>query len=211
MSWCPVYRGVRMVMACIQSVLPTLPASSRLHVVDDGGVDSELGAVLDKLAASGRIQLHRLAENRGFPAAANTGLRQAAGRDVVLLNSDTVVPPGWLQHLAEAAHSAPDIGSACPLSNDATILSYPNRDRPNPMTDPAAVSALAVRANGSATVDIPVAVGFCMYMRRDCIDAVGLLREDLWAQGYGEENDWCLRARHRGWRHVAAPGCFVAP
>ena len=59
-------------------------------------------------------------------------------------------------------------------------------------------------------MDVPVAVGFCMYMRRDCLDAVGLLREDLWAQGYGEENDWCLRARHRGWRHVAAPGCFVA-
>ena len=49
-----------------------------------------------------------------------------------------------------------------------------------------------------------------MFIRRDCLDAVGLLREDLFAQGYGEENDWCLRARHRGWRHVAAPGSFVA-
>ena len=59
-------------------------------------------------------------------------------------------------------------------------------------------------------VDIPTAVGFCMYIRRDCLDQVGLLREDLFAQGYGEENDFCLRARHLGWRHVAAPGVFVA-
>ena len=206
----PVYRGVRMAMACIASVLPTLPPDSRLHVVDDGGGDAELGAALDELAASGRILLHRLPQNRGFPSAANTGLRLASGRDVVLLNSDTIVPPGWLQHLADAAHSAPDIGSACPLSNDATILSYPKRNAPNPMTDPVPAAAIAARANGAATVDIPVAVGFCMYLRRDCIEAVGLLREDLWAQGYGEENDWCLRARHRGWRHVAAPGCFVA-
>jgi len=32
----------------------------------------------------------------------------------------------------------------------------------------------------------------------------------LFAQGYGEENDFCLRARHLGWRHVALPGLFVA-
>ena len=206
----PVYRGLRTVMACLDSVIPTLPPGSRLHVVDDGAVDPDLGAALDRMAAAGTILLHRLPDNRGFPAAANTGLRAAAGRDVVLLNSDTVVPPGWLHHLAEAAHSAPDIGSACPLSNEATILSYPKRDGGNPVTDPAPIAALAKAANGSDTVTIPVAVGFCMYMRRDCIDAVGLLREDIWAQGYGEENDWCLRARHRGWRHVAAPGCFVA-
>ena len=206
----PVYRGLRVTMACIHSVLPTLPPASRLHVVDDAGGDAELGQALDDLAASGRILLHRLPVNRGFPSAANTGIRAAAGRDVILLNSDTIVPPGWLQQLADAAHSAPDIGSACPLSNDATILSYPKRNASNAMTDPLPISALALRANGGATVDIPVAVGFCMYIRRDCLEGVGLLREDLWAQGYGEENDWCLRARHRGWRHVAAPGCFVA-
>ena len=38
----------------------------------------------------------------------------------------------------------------------------------------------------------------------------GSLRADVFAQGYGEENDFCLRARHLGWRHVAAPGVFVA-
>ena len=72
------------------------------------------------------------------------------------------------------------------------------------------LAALARRVNGGSVVDIPVGVGFCMYMRRDCLDAVGLLRADVFAQGYGEENDFCLRARHLGWRHVAAPGVFVA-
>ena len=206
----PVYRGLKGTLACLESVLPTLPAGSRLHVVDDASPDPALAAALDRLAAAGRIVLHRLAQNAGFPTAANTGLRAAAGRDAVLLNSDTLVAPGWLQALADAAHSAPDIATACPLSNDATILSYPRRDGGNPVLGPARLAALARRANGAATVDIPVAVGFCMFIRRDCLDAVGLLREDLWAQGYGEENDWCLRARHRGWRHVAVPGCFVA-
>jgi GT2 family glycosyltransferase len=41
----------------------------------------------------------------------------------VLLNSDTLVAPGWLEDLRAVAYSAPDIGTATPLSNDATILS----------------------------------------------------------------------------------------
>ncbi len=57
--------------------------------------------------------------------------------------------------------------------------------------------------------DVPSAHGFCVYLRRDCLTSVGLLREDLFAQGYGEENDFCIRARHLGWRHVAVPGVFV--
>ena len=45
------------------------------------------------------------------------------------------------------------------------------------------------------SIDIPVGVGFCLYLRRDCLNAAGLFRADLFAQGYGEENDLCLRAR----------------
>jgi GT2 family glycosyltransferase len=206
----PVYRGLNLTMACLHSVLATLPPGSRLHIIDDAGPDPALAAAITRLATTDRrCRLVRLDRNRGFPGAANTGLRAAKGRDVILLNSDTVVPPGWVEALAGTLHSAPDIGSACPLSNDATILSYPDREGSNPMTDPGPMAALARRANGDATVDIPVSVGFCMIIRHDCLADVGLLREDLFAQGYGEENDWCLRARHRGWRHVAVTGCFV--
>ena len=141
-------------------------------------------------------------------------MRAAAGRDVVLLNSDTLVPPGWLEELRAVAYGAPDIGTVTPLSNDATILSYPEPGAAaTTMPDLAAAGrlhALARRANGGAAIDIPVGVGFCLYIRRACLDAVGLLRADVFAQGYGEENDFCLRARHLGWRHVAAPGVFVA-
>jgi glycosyltransferase involved in cell wall biosynthesis len=59
-------------------------------------------------------------------------------------------------------------------------------------------------------VDIPTAVGFCMYIRRECLAATGRFREDAFAQGYGEENDFCRCAARLGWRHVAVPGVFVA-
>ena len=209
----PVYRGLQRTLDCLATVLETVPASSRVIVVDDASPEPILAEALDGLAQEGRILLLRHPRNRGFPAAANTGMRAAAGRDVVLLNSDTLVAPGWLEGLRAAAHAANDIGTATPFSNDATILSYPEIGKLNPMPDLAEtrrLAALAARVHPGLVLDIPTAHGFCMYIRRDCLDAVGLLREDVFAQGYGEENDFSLRARHLGWRHVAVPGVYVA-
>ena len=209
----PVYRGLTETLACLATVLAHLRPGTRVIVVDDASPDVSLVAALTDLARQRRIRLVRLPTNRGFPAAANAGIAQAKRRDVVLLNSDTLVPPGWLDRLYAAAYSAPGIGTVSPLSNDATILSYPARDGGNPVPTPAetvALDRLAQQANGPACIDIPVGVGFCLYIRRECLDAAGPFREDLFAQGYGEENDLCLRARHAGFRNVAATGVFVA-
>jgi GT2 family glycosyltransferase/glycosyltransferase involved in cell wall biosynthesis len=208
----PVYRGRALTLACLQSVRACVPAGTRVIVVDDAGPDPELSAALDGLAAGGAIELIRHMRNTGFPGAANTGMRAAGRDDVVLLNADTLVAPGWLERLRAAAYSQPAIGTATPLSNDATLLSYPRQEGGNPVplrADVDRMARLAHRANPGQAVEIPTAVGFCMYIRRDCLDQVGLLREDVFAQGYGEENDFCLRARHCGWRHVAATGVFV--
>lgn len=209
----PVYRGCEQTLACIDSILVSLPTGVRCIVVDDASPEAKLVAALQGLAEAGRIVLHRQQKNCGFPATANAGIRAAADRDVILLNSDTLTPPGWIERLAAAAYSAPDIGTATPFSNDATIFSYPFEGEANPVPDQAAtlcLDRLARRANGAKVTDVPTAHGFCVYVRRDCIASVGLFREDLFAQGYGEENDFCIRARHLGWRHVAVPGVFVA-
>ena len=164
------------------------------------------------MQAAGHIELVRLPSNRGFPGAVNAGLLACAGRDIVLLNSDTLVPPGWLGRLRDAAYAAPDISTATPLSNDAAILSYPNPSGGNTVPDAAACAAtdrLVQLANGRQVIEIPTGVGFYLYLRRDCLAQVGVFREDVFAQGYAEENDFCLRARALGWRHVAAAGVFI--
>src|SRR5207245_11399804 len=56
-------------------------------------------------------------DNRGFPAAANQGLRAATGRQVLLLNNDTIVTTGWLTRLLRALHSDPRVGLVGPCSN----------------------------------------------------------------------------------------------
>ena len=96
--------------------------------------------------------------NRGFPASANAGLRASEGRDVVLLNGDTLVPPRWLERLREAAYSAREIGTVSPLSNEASILSYPDANGANPAPDlagTARIARLAHKANAGILVDIP--------------------------------------------------------
>jgi GT2 family glycosyltransferase len=209
----PVHGGTARVLACLDSVLADWRPPSRVIVVDDASPEPELGAALDALARQRRIRLLRNRRNQGFSRSANAGFAAAAGRDVILLNSDTLVAPGWADDLRVVAYGAPDIGTVTPLSNDATILSYPSLTATNAVPDvrqTGRLAAMARRVNGGAAVDIPVGLGFCMYVRRDCLAAVGLLRADVFAQGYGEENDFCLRARHLGWRHGAAPGVFVA-
>ena len=208
----PVYLGLEETLDCVACVLAAKTAVEDVLVVVDGSPDRELVTKLAELAASGEFQLDPRPANLGFPAACNAGLRAAAGRDVVLLNSDTLVPPGWIQDLRAAVYSAADIGTATPFSNAATIFSYPATEWSNPIPDLAATCAmaeLAREANSGSAVEVPTAHGFCMYIRAECLNDTGLFREDVFGQGYGEENDFSLRARHLGWRHVAAAGSFV--
>ncbi len=212
----PVYRGLKTTLACIESVLETVSKPSRIWVVNDASPEPELVTALSGLARAGAIRLIASGAdgaNRGFPAAANTGMRAARGRHVVLLNSDTLVAPGWLETLTEAACSAPDIGTATPISNEASILSYPGEAGKNVVPDRLAtrhLARLAARANRGRLVEIPTANGFCMFIRHDCLAQTGFFDDCLFAQGYGEENDFCERASALGWRHVAVPEVFVA-
>lgn len=214
----PVFAGLDWTRDCLESVRASAP-DARVIVVDDATPDPAIAALLDDLAGEGRVTLLRHGHNQGFPASANAGLRAALAlqpaHDVLLLNSDTLVPasPGWLDRLRRALHTDGDIGSVTPLSNDATILSYPARDQRNAPPDAAALDrldALAARVNDGDLPEIPTGVGFCLLLRHECLREVGLFRPALFAQGYGEENDLCLRARHLGWRHVAVPSVFIA-
>jgi len=80
-----------------------------------------------------------------------------------------LVPRGWLARLQEAALSSGDIGTVTPISNDGSIVSYPGLVGTNAVPDMAqthGLDTLARRANGADLVEIPVGVGFCLYIRR---------------------------------------------
>ena len=208
----PVYRGLAETQRCLESVLadPDRPAG-RLIVVDDRSPEAALSAWLDTVAAAGRITLLRNRRNLGFVASANRGMEAAGKHDVALLNSDTEVPPGWLRRLAAQAYAAPRIASVSPFSNNATICSYP-RDEGGPLAlgqDLGTLDAVCREVNAGRSVAVPTTVGFCMYIRRAALDDIGGFDAEAFGRGYGEENDFCMRAAQRGWTHRLACDTFV--
>jgi GT2 family glycosyltransferase len=208
----PVYRGRAETLVAVHSVLKAKVATDfRLVVIDDASPEPELTQDLLALEQCGLVFRIANPANRGFTVTANRGLALSPDRDVVLLNSDTEVFDGWLDRLRAHAHGSPDVGTVTPLSNAATILSYPVRLRDNGASLELPWSAVAALAADltRASVEIPTGVGFCLYVRRGCLDAVGPFDEAAFPRGYGEENDFCRRAAALGWRHLAAVDTFV--
>lgn len=208
----PVYRGYADTQRCLRSVLadPDRPPG-RIIVIDDRSPEPALSDWLAALAASGTITLIRNDRNLGFVASANAGLRAAGTHDAVLLNADTEVPPGWLKRLMAQAHAGARVGTVSPFSNNATICSFPDAEGgPLPKGWPLPAMDDACRAaNARRSVPLPTTVGFCLYIRNECLRETGFLDERAFPRGYGEENDFCLRASARGWRHLLACNVFV--
>jgi GT2 family glycosyltransferase/glycosyltransferase involved in cell wall biosynthesis len=209
----PVYRGLAETRRCIESVLRTDNSQPhRITIIDDCSPDAELTDYLTTLSRNDRVQVLHNKQNLGFVATVNRGMELDPHADVILLNSDTEVTGDWLDRLHRCAYSATDIGTVTPFSNNATICSYPKFCHDNALPegwDIAELDALFRQVNASKSVEIPTAVGFCMYIRRASLNAVGLFDVERFGKGYGEENDFCMRARKRGWRHLLCADTFV--
>jgi GT2 family glycosyltransferase/glycosyltransferase involved in cell wall biosynthesis len=201
----PVYAGYDETLVCLKSVLDSTDrADAEVVVVNDASPDSRLRNALVRLSDEAGVTLLTNPVNLGFPGAANVGMRVHPGRDVILLNSDTKVSGDWLPRLRDAARSSEDIGTVTPLSEAGSITDYARGD-----ISVAEIDQTASRVNAGKAVDLPVGVGFCLYIKRSCLEETGELDEVTFANGYGEENDFCLRARGRGWRHIAATAVFI--
>jgi glycosyltransferase involved in cell wall biosynthesis len=66
-----------------------------------------------------------------------------------------------------------------------------------------------VAAQGIGAVPLPFVNGFCLMIRHDVIQSVGLFDEITFAKGYGEENDYCIRVRNAGWSLVVATDVYI--
>jgi O-antigen biosynthesis protein len=209
----PVHGDSAATKACLDSLLNALPPASqvRILVIDDASPDPRIRRYLARLARGGAIELMTNASNLGFVGTVNRALAQVSRGDVVLLNADTIVPPGFLDRLAAAARTAPDIGTVTPLTNNGEFVSFPVPNVPNPLPSVPEIEAIdraADAANGGCVVELPSGIGFCLYVTRRCLDTVGGLSERV-RRGYLEDADFCLRARDRGFRHVCATDVFV--
>ncbi len=211
----PVYDGLAETRACLQTVLQTVTHDwARVVVINDCSPNPEITAYLRRQEAEhGGFVLLENEANLGFVATANRGMLYDPQRDVLILNSDVEVAGNWLERLRDAAYHHDKVASVTPFSNNATVCSFPNMCEDNDL--PFGLSVADVDAQFRSEFDvedafqIPTGVGCCMYMRRDCLDQVGVFDLEAFGRGYGEENDWCQRASRAGYRNLHAANCFV--
>ncbi|NNU16763.1 glycosyltransferase [Parvularcula sp. ZS-1/3] len=205
----PVYRGLAATEACIDSVLSFSPVGTRVILVNDASPEEEMAELLSRKSERDSVVLMTNETNLGFPGAVNVGIEAAGGDDVVVLNSDTEVAEGWLDAMRADANALGRFGSLTPLSNNATILSYPRGAGEFEFSaDGIARLSAALAKIAAKPVKIPVGVGFCMLISREALNAVGWFSLE-WGRGYGEEVDWCLRAADLGFFSYCSARAFV--
>ena len=208
----PVYNAPEATRDCLRSVIAYTNPSLRVVVIDDCSPDPEVDRVMAELAGHANIRLVRNHRNLGYTTTVNLGIHLAGRTDVVLLNSDTRVTPRWLDNLRLAAYSGERVATVTPFSDNAGAFSAPRANEPN--ARPRDISdddyaRCVTRASERLYPEAPTGNGFCMYIRRAAIDEVGDFDAVSFPRGYGEENDFCVRATRAGWRHVIDDATFI--
>lgn len=206
----PVFNAPDETRRCLAALRATVPPDrAEVILIDDASTDPSIPGVLAEGSAPA-WRRERQDENLGFVGTVNRGLAMAGRNDVILLNSDTVPAGDWLEAIQRCAAACPDAASITPWTNNGEIASLPELCRAAPVPDDVERWARACRTPRPAYPRLPTAVGFCMYLRRACLDRVGDFDAQTFGKGYGEENDWCMRASAAGWTHRLCDDAFVA-
>ena len=220
----PVHNALDLVTKCVNSLLRH--RNQRIHriILVDDGAGTETADYLASIAkTTTHCTLLRSDSATGFTKAANRGLRESTADMVIVLNSDTEVPSRWVEKIAEVMFNTPGVGIVGPLSNAASYQSIP-RQQPNEKERLAGQTPINELPLGMTLEDVnrwleqnmdptpvrvPLVHGFCFAIRREAVNDVGVFDEEAFPQGFGEEDDYCIRAVDAGWSLAIATNTYV--
>ena len=143
---------------------------------------------------------------------ANLGLSSSDTKDIILLNSDTIVFDGWIDGILGTAGSSSRVATVTAMSNAATIYSLPFGEEFN--CEPSITAAMAKELLSNTLpqdfqVQIPTCHGFCVLITRQALSEIGGFDEETFELGYGEENDFSMRATLAGFKNLLATNVVV--
>jgi N-acetylglucosaminyl-diphospho-decaprenol L-rhamnosyltransferase len=204
------------VRTCLCSLerYPLTAGPMTVSVVDNASTDGTSETVRDEFPWVDLIQLDW---NAGFCIANNIAIRRTSAPYTLLLNPDTEVYEGSLDHIFRLMQERPDIGmSSCRLAQpDGTFDHAAKRSFPTPVGALAEFTGIGRKAaNGTRlsrvanyrahdlgeyeSGEVDAVNGAFMFCRRAAIEEVGLLDEAYWL--YMDDLDWCYRFKEAGWK-----------
>ncbi|MEK3733246.1 glycosyltransferase [Paenibacillus sp. FSL M8-0334] len=207
----PIYNALDELKECVQSLVKyTNLRHHRIILINDCSPDENVGKYLNNLNNQNILVLHN-DSNIGFVGTVNKGMSYS-DRDVILLNSDTIVTENWLDKMVEVAYSNFSIATVTPLTNNGSICSVPNFLEDNTIPEGYTIDSFAAyieKISLKEYPEIPTAVGFCMFIKRTVINEIGLFDDKTFGKGYAEENDFCCRVIEHGYKNVLDDHTFI--
>lgn len=211
----PIYNAYEFTEECIKSIIKNTDLNKHTVVlINDKSPDEKILPMLLKYKSENQdknIVVLDNEENMGFVKTVNKGM-QYSENDVVLLNSDTEVTKNWIEKIQECAYSNEYIATVTPLTNNGTICSVPNFGIDNDLPENMSLEEYAEmieKISKNRYPELTTGNGFCMYIKRNVIDELGLFDDETFGKGYGEENDFCYRALDHGYINVLCDNTFV--
>lgn len=199
------YNTKDITIQCIKSIRK-YTVDYELIVVDNGSKDGSV----EWLKKQSDIRLIANRENVGFPKGCNQGIEIALGSEILLLNSDTVVTPRWLEQLRTALYSDELIGAVGCVTNycsNGQQLQFVPYDIQN-------LDGLDEFADKYNHTDITKwqektkLVGFCLCVKKIVVDKIGML-DEIFTPGNYEDDDYSLRIIKAGYRLILCADTFI--
>jgi GT2 family glycosyltransferase len=207
----PTYGPPALLEKAVRSVRRTTRDDHVRIVVADDGSPAEHRAALSELAERQGFELVQGDEQRGFAANCNRGIAAARpGEDVVLLNSDVIAQPGWIEVLQHAARTgdAGIVGAQLLYPDGSIQFAGAVRNPYHPRWfDHRFRGRRADLLEAAVQQPMLAVTGACMYIRRDVLDELGPL-DDGFEMAF-EDIDYCLKAWVAGHRVVYAPAAAL--
>lgn len=194
---------------CLETLLKTTdPNLHEIILVDNGSTDETLEWIEEQRTHHPQLKLFANKKNLGFAAGNNRGLQQALGDVIILLNNDTLLPPGWIEPLITPFEEHPTLGLLGPVTNHIGSfqqITLPGYDTTHTWQD-AAIRYM--KRHSGTLIDIPSICFFCVAISRRCLDSVGLLDEQFRCGNF-EDDDYCARVLQHGLRIAYTDASFV--
>lgn len=205
------WNGRELTSRCLETLQASEMRPCRVIVFDNGSADGSVEWIRQSFPESEVLESEN---NLGFTGANNAAIRHALRDEIEavwILNNDTEVHPGCLERLSQCLQTDALIGAVGPkiLYADPPHRIWYGGAKLNPFSFRAPHSNIG-REKGfgpSQPEEVDFITGCSLLIRREAIEKVGVFDDSYFA--YGEDLDWCIRAKKAGFRLVYVPTAII--